>query len=115
MNPEEIQLTLLSLSYERYVSRAHTIFSTFWDIFFGIMVGFLGLILSFLQIKIIEFQKYTISIIIIILLSTNGLVGLVAFYPWFESRVQRKEIVEKIKELQTTQPNQPQPPIISCF
>ena len=57
MNKDEIEMQLLSLSYERYVSRAHTIFSAFCDIFFGIIVGGLGTVLAFIQAKVFEFQR----------------------------------------------------------
>lgn len=36
---DQIKLTVLTLRYERCVSKAHTIFSSFWDVFFGVIVG----------------------------------------------------------------------------
>ncbi len=41
MNKDDVRLNLLFLEYERQVSRAHTIFSTFFDIALGILFGIL--------------------------------------------------------------------------
>lgn len=101
MDPKEAELTLLSLQYERQISRAHTIFSSFWDIFFGVMVGFLGLVLSLKQIEFLEFNRLTFIIILIVLGCIVGLVGIVAFYFWYESKVEREILDIKIRALPT--------------
>ena len=115
MNQDETQLQLLSLSYSRYVSRSHTIFESFWNIFFGIMIGTLGLVIALIEIDVLDFNRLNFFLIIIILASINTIVGVVAYYNWNDSTIQRNRITEKIKALETTQPNQPQPPINSTI
>ena len=115
MNPDEIRLTLLSLSYERYVSRAHTIFESYWNIFFGILVGTLGLVIALIEIEVLEFNRPIFILIIIVLALVNTIVGIIAYYTWNESKLQRNMITEKIKALATTQSNQSQPPISFDF
>lgn len=102
MKQEDIDLQLLSLEYERYVSRAHTIFESFWNIAFSIIVGGLGIVLGLYQINVLKFNKYIFIIIIIINLFLISIVGFVAHYFWFDSRIKRQNIVEKINQLRTT-------------
>jgi len=99
MKKEEVELQILTLSYSRHVSRAHTIFSSFWDIFFGILVGFLGLVLGLYEIDALNFNLLTFLILIILLLVIIGLVAFIAIYSWFRSQIERKNIVRKMKAL----------------
>ena len=101
MNKQQIQLELLSLGYNRQVSRAHTIFSSFWDIFFGISVGFLGLVLATEEVGLLEFNTPIFILLIVLIFIIVGLVGIIAFIFWFISRAERKVIVKQIKLLAT--------------
>ena len=99
MNKQQIELELLSLSYSRQVSKAHTIFTSFWDIFFGISVGFLGLILGMKQVNILDLTPPIFLILVAFVFAIIGLIGIVATIFWFLSRAERKIIVSKIKLL----------------
>jgi len=101
MKTDEVELALLSVSYSRYVSRAHTIFSSFWDIFFGIIVGGTGLVLASMEVGLFELQRLSFFLILIVIMSIMGFVGFVAFYQWYESKMERKTIRNKIRKLIT--------------
>lgn len=101
MNPQEVELHLLSLKYERQISRAHTIFSSFWDIFFGIIVGTLGIFLALIEINAFEFNRLSFILTITILGFIIQTIGVIAYYNWNESKVERKKIEEKISALAT--------------
>lgn len=104
MNPIEIEkeLTILSLSYERQVSRAHTLFSTFWDIFNWTTIGAIGVALGLHQIQLIELHRLNILIFVITVLSISGATALFFFYIIFQSRVERNAVVKKIRNLTLT-------------
>ena len=101
MNKQQIQLELLSLGYNRQVSRAHTIFSSFWDIFFGISVGFLGLVLAMKEVELLELNIPIFILLISLVFIVIGLVAIIAFIFWFISRAERKVIIYQIKLLAT--------------
>lgn len=101
MKQQDIELQILSLEYGRYVSRAHTIFESFWDIAFSIIVGGLGIVLGLYQINVLKFNKYIFIIIITIHLFLISIIGFIAHYFWFDSRIRRQNIIEKIKQLIT--------------
>lgn len=105
MKEKEIRLQLLSLQYERNTSKAHTIFSSFWDIFFGIIVGGLSLSLGFIETKVFEFHRLSFILIVISLLFIIGITGMIAFYFWYESRLQREKIEKEILSLIASQSN----------
>lgn len=92
----DITLTLLTLHYERQTSRSHTIFSAFWDLFFGVVVGSLGTIIGLIEIEVIEFHVLTFLVIVITVLMLIGVIGIIAFYQWFESRLERNKIEQQI-------------------
>ena len=101
MNKQQIELELLSLGYNRQVSKAHTVFSSFWDIFFGISIGFLGLVLGMKQVGLLELNTPIFIVLSVLIFVVIGLVGIIAFVFWFISRAERKVIVSKIKLLAT--------------
>ncbi|MBI2147224.1 hypothetical protein HYU19_01975 [Candidatus Woesearchaeota archaeon] len=96
---KEVKLVQLTLDYERQISKAHTIFSSFWDIFFGVIIGGLGVALGLYQISVLQFNKYSFIIVNVILIFIISLAGFVAYYFWFESREHRKKISESIMKL----------------
>jgi len=99
MCKNDIKLQILILQYEREVSKSHTIFSSFWDFFFGTAIGLLGLVIGLKQAQLIDFDKLDFIIITIITFFIIGMVSSVAFYFWWETRVKRTEIENKIKKL----------------
>ena len=101
MNKQQIELELLSLSYSRQVSRAHTIFTSFWDISFGISVGFLGIILGMKQVNLLELTTPIFIILVVFVFAIIGLIGIIATIFWFLSRAERKIIFSKIGLLAT--------------
>lgn len=96
MDKQQIALEILSLGYSRQVSRAHTIFSSFWDIFFGISIGFLGLIIGMKEVGFAEYNTPVFIILAILVLMIVGLVGVIAFIFWFISRSEREVIKSKL-------------------
>lgn len=106
MKKEEVRLQLLSLQYERNISKAHTIFSSFWDLFFGLIIGGLSLSLGFIETKVFEFHRLSFLVIVVCLLFVIGVVGMIAFYFWNESRLQRNKIEKEILSLIASEPNQ---------
>ena len=97
MNPQEVELELQSLKYQREISRSHTIFSSFWSIFFGVIVGTLGLFLGLIQVKAFEFNRLSFILTIIILSFVIQVIGVIAYYHWNESKIERNNIEERIK------------------
>ena len=56
---DRIELELNYLAYSRYVSMAHTIFSSCFEITLAIIFGTIGIVLSLVEIGyIIEFNTY---------------------------------------------------------
>ena len=76
MNQDEVELAVLTLSYERYVSRSHTIFATFFDILFGLVVGTLGIVLALIEVNVIEFNRLIFFVTIILLLWIMTIIGI---------------------------------------
>lgn len=98
---DKIELELKFLEYSRYVSRAHTIFSSSSEIIMAIIFGVIGIVASLVEVRyIVEFNKfhfirtllYTILIIVIVLS--------IAIYKWYESRIIRANLVKQIQDLQ---------------
>lgn len=98
---EKIELELQYLSYSRYVSRAHTIFSSGIDSILATIFGTVGIVISLVEIGYIkEFNtfyfirtlKYSGFIILCI--------SVIAFYKWYNSRIIRGKIINKIKQIQ---------------
>ena len=100
-NKEKIELELHYLSYSRYVSRGHTIFSICAEVLLAIIFGTIGVVLSLVEIRYIpEFNTFHFlrtleySGIIIMIIFT------VAWHKWYQSRIIRSKIIKRIKELQ---------------
>jgi len=58
---EEINLTLLELNYQRYLSRAHTVFEVCISLIPTVILGVAGIFFALLQIKAILYNKYYIT------------------------------------------------------
>ena len=98
---DKIELELNYLAYQRYVSRAHTIFSTCAEVVLAVIFGTIGIVISLVEIDyILEFNKfyflrtilYSGLVIIVILL--------LAFYKWHKSRIIRSRIIKQIQNIQ---------------
>jgi len=98
---EDIELELNYLAYSRYVSRSHTIFATCFDIMLSMLLGITGFILSLVEIGYIKnFNKFYFLSTLILVIFLSLLVGIIAFYFLYDSRLKRIEIVKQIKEIQ---------------
>ena len=73
MRKSDKDLELLSLSYSRYVSRAHTTFSSWVEAIIGITIGYIGVTLSYLQIYQSPLDKFKVlsSILISIIIAIS--------------------------------------------
>ena len=99
MQKSDKELELLSLSYSRYVSRAHTTFSSCVEAVVGITIGYIGLILSYLQLYRVPIDKFKLLSSILISIIIGIVICFIAFFVMYDSRVERKDIVRKIKAL----------------
>ena len=99
MKKSDKELELLSLSYSRYVSRAHTSFSACVEAVVGISIGYIGLILSYLQLYKIPIDKFKLFSSVLVSIIVAIVICGVAFFVMYHSRVERKDIVRKIKSL----------------
>lgn len=102
MKEDELQLNLLSLSYSRYFSRAHAIFECWVELLIGGLIGFFGLILSYIQVFDVKPDPFKLKLSIIFLIYFAVLISSIALYFMYDSRIERKNIVDKIKKLKTT-------------
>ena len=57
---EEINLTLLELNYQRYLSRAHTIFEVCVSLIPTVLIGIAGFFFALLQLNIVLLNKFYI-------------------------------------------------------
>ena len=98
---EDVELELNYLAYSRYVSRAHTIFATSFEIILAILLGATGLIVSLVEIEYIkEFNKFYFLTTLFTVSLLSFIVGVIAFYFLYASRIKRAKIIEQIKILQ---------------
>ena len=84
---KSIEKDLLLQGYARYVSRAHTIFSTFFDIVLAVIFGTLGIVVSLVELKIIQWNKYYFSIFVLVDISIVAIISSVflfvfSYYPF---------------------------------
>jgi len=93
---------LLSLSYSRYISRAHTTFSSLVELIIGVTIGFFGVVFAYSEVFDLKPDPYKIIALLEFSLIIAGIIFVIAFVVMFHSRLQRKEIVRKIKNLRTT-------------
>lgn len=99
MRKSDKDLELLSLSYSRYVSRAHTTFSSWVEAIIGITIGYIGVTLSYLQIYQNPLDKFKVLSSILISIIIAIIITFVAIFIIYHSRIERKDIVRKIKSL----------------
>ena len=101
MDEQEVKLSLLSLSYSRYVSRAHTIFDVWVAVIIAVVIGFFGSIIGYIQYYNIKPDDFKTKAIIIGLVYFSIFISIIALYFLYDSRLERKIIVDKIKKLKT--------------
>ena len=97
MNKDDVRLNLLFLDYQRQVSRAHTIFSTFFDIALGILFGMFGVVIGLVEIGFIPWNKFYFLLTLFIAFLLIGLIAFFALIKWYSSRIERERIVNKIR------------------
>ncbi len=98
----DIEKELLLQGYSRYVSRAHTIFSTLFNILLSIIFGTLGVVVSLIEIEIIPWNKFYFLNVVFIDLSLITIALFIAAYQIYDSRQKRSEIVTCLKNLGTS-------------
>jgi len=96
---EEINLTLLELNYQRYLSRAHTVFEVCVSLIPTIILGVAGIFFALLQINIILYNKYYIT-----KFSIPSIIASIIIFGFmtqviFDSRKHRARIEECIKKI----------------
>lgn len=99
MDKKDAQLNLLFLEYQRYVSRAHTIFSSFFEISLGILFGVFTVVLGLVEIDFIPWNKFYFLLMLLSTCTLIAIVLMIATFRWYDSRIQRKKITLKIKIL----------------
>ena len=98
---DDVDLELNYLAYSRYVSRSHTIFSTCFEIILGIVLGATGLILSLVEIDYIkDFNKFYFLSTLVSVIFLSLIIGAIAFFFLYDSRIKRARVVKQIKEIQ---------------
>jgi len=98
---DEIELELNYLAYQRYFSRAHTIFSTCAEIVLAVIFGTIGIVISLVEIKyILEFNKYYFLRTIFYSGLVIMVIFILAFYKWNKSIIIRTRIIKQIKKIQ---------------
>lgn len=97
MDKKDVQLNLFFLEYQRYVSRAHTIFSSFFEISLGILFGVFTVVLGLVEIKFMPWNKFYFLAMILSTCTLLAIVLIIATFTWYDSRIQRKKITRKIK------------------
>ncbi|HLC31507.1 MAG TPA: hypothetical protein VJB08_05970 [Candidatus Nanoarchaeia archaeon] len=108
MKKETTPLQILILQYEREISKAHTIFSSFWEIFNGIVIGTIGIWLSLIQVGAFNFNKLYFILTLAIVLTLIAFIAIGAWYQRDKSRIRRERLEQEIRTLlQRTHPNQP--------
>ncbi|MBI4140460.1 hypothetical protein HY485_01340 [Candidatus Woesearchaeota archaeon] len=96
---QDIEKDLLLQRYARYVSMAHTIFSTLFSILVGVIFGTFGVITSLVQIGFIPWNKYYFWNVVLFAGFISSFVILLSLYKIYESRKMRSEIVYRLKSL----------------
>jgi len=99
LDSKKKMLRLLTLSYARYVSRAHTIFSSWISLLIALTFGFFGVYFTIAQYYEIKPDPYKTMLLVETILIMAGIISAVAFYFISDSRLQRKRIVYKIKSI----------------
>lgn len=93
----EIEKELLLQGYSRYVSRAHTVFSTYFNIILGIIFGTSGIVISLVEIGVIPWNKYYFLNTTLIDIFLILIVTFISLYAIYDSRKKRSEIVIALK------------------
>ena len=97
MNRQEVELNIFFLQYQRYVSRAHTIFSSFFEIFMAVLFGVFGLVFGLVQIQFIPWNTFYFILTSLLVALILIAVSFAALHYWYDTRIQRENIINKIK------------------
>src|SRR3989344_3555622 len=99
MEKIDVRLNLLFLEYQRYVSRAHTIFTSFFEISLGILFGVFTIILALVEIDFMPWNKYYFIWTLFITSFILGIILIIASFTWYNTRFHREKITFQIKLL----------------
>lgn len=99
MNKEEINLKLLELNYQRYLSRAHTTFEVCISLIPTVILGVAGIFFALLQIQIVLYNKYYITRFSIPTIIISIIIFGFMIYVVFNSRWHRSRIENCIKRI----------------
>lgn len=105
MDDKDIELNILSLRYSRYISKAHTIFSTCIGIIMGGIVGLFGIVFAYSEVFEIKPDLFKLFYLGLHALGISVVITIVSFIIIHSSRIERQNIIEEIRKLKTTQPN----------
>src|SRR3989344_7589370 len=96
---EEINIKLLELNYQRYLSRAHTIFEVCISLIPTLILGVAGIFFALLQIDVVLFNKFYITKFSIPTILGSILIFGFMVYVIFNSRWHRERIETHIKKI----------------
>lgn len=96
---EEINLRILELKYQRYVSRAHTTFEVGASLIPTIILGMAGVFFALLQAKVVFLNKFYITQFSLPTMFVSVVAGATGLMIIFNSRKHRNNIETLIKNI----------------
>lgn len=99
MKKEEINLKILELKFQSYISRAHTTFEVGVSLIPTIILGVAGIFFALQQADIVIFNKYYLLRFSIPTISISFLVGGIMLRVIFDSRKHRNKIETLMKDI----------------
>ena len=99
MDKIDVKLNLLFLEYQRYISRAHTIFTSFFEISMGILFGVFTIVLALVEIEFIPWNKFYFILTLFITCFILGIILIIAAFSLYNTRSHRARITLEIKLL----------------
>lgn len=102
---EKINLKLLELNFQRYLSRAHTAFEVGVGLIPTIILGVVGVFFALHQVNVVILNKFYITQFSIPTISIIMLIGSLMVWSIFNSRNHRNKIESLIKKIRDTKIN----------
>lgn len=96
---DDINLKLLELNFQRYLSRAHTTFEACIGFVPTFILGMAGVFIGLAQADIVLYNKYYILRFSLPTIFIASFFSSVAIYTIFDSRNHRERIMNLIKEI----------------
>ncbi len=98
-NKEEVNLKLLELSFERYLSRAHTTFEVGASIIPTFILGVVGSFFALQQANMVLFNKYYVLNFSIPTMILSAIIATIMLFIIFDSRKHRNNICKEFKAI----------------